>query len=82
MNCPSCKGTNFTIEMVQSGGRTRKHGTGFGGNFNNAARGVTALSTAGLSNLVWKKSKGTERAKFTHKKIALCQSCGTDWPVK
>lgn len=81
MVCVNCGGENVTIEMVQSGGRTRKHGTGLGGNANNAARGLTALSTFGMSNLVWKKSKGTEKMKFTSQKVALCQNCGHDWAI-
>ena len=81
MVCVNCGGENVTIEMVQSGGRTRKHGTGLGGNANNAARGLTALSTFGMSNLVWKKSKGTEKMKFTSQKVALCQNCGHDGAI-
>lgn len=45
MICPKCKSENVTIEMMQKGGRTAKHGTGLGGNINNAARAVTAIST-------------------------------------
>lgn len=82
MKCPKCSSENVSIELVQSGGRTRKHGTGFGGKTNNAARGITALSTLGASNLVWKKSKGTEKMKYKNAKVALCQGCGNDWTVK
>lgn len=67
---------------MQTGGRTRKHGTGFGGKMNNVARGMTALGTVGMSNLVWKKSKGTESMKYKGSKIGLCHSCGNDWKVR
>lgn len=35
-----------------------------------------------MSNLVWKKSKGTEKTRFKNQKVALCQSCGHDWVVR
>lgn len=82
MKCVKCAGTNLTIELLQAGGRTRKHGTGLGGNMNNAARGFTALGTLGMSNLVWKKSKGTSKTKFKTQKVAICQSCGHDWEIR
>lgn len=82
MKCVQCGSENVTIEMVQGGGRTRKHGTGFGGNMNNAGRGLTAIGTLGMSNLVWKKSKGTEKMKYKNEKYALCQGCGYDWKIK
>lgn len=82
MKCVKCASENVTVEMVQSGGRTRKHGVGLGGNANNAARGMTAISTLGMSNLVWKKSKGTSKVKYTNQKVALCQSCGHDWAIR
>lgn len=82
MKCVKCASNNVNIEMLQSGGGTRKHGTGLGGNTNNAARGLTALSTLGMSNLVWKKSKGTEKVKFKTQKTAICQSCGHDWVIR
>lgn len=82
MQCVKCASNNVTIEMLQSDGRTRKHGTGLGGNTNNAARGFTALSTFGMSNLVWKKSKGTQKIKFNTQKTAICQSCGHDWVIR
>lgn len=82
MMCPSCSSENVNIEFMQTGGRTAKHGTGFGGNMNNAARGVTAISTLGMSNLFWKKSKGTSKMKLKNQKVALCQNCGNSWGVK
>lgn len=82
MKCPGCGGDNVTINMVQQVGRTRKHGKGFGGNLNNAARGSAALYTLGMSNLFWKSSKGTEKMKYKSSKVALCQGCGKDWPVR
>ena len=82
MICPSCSGENVSIELTQVGGRTAKHGTGLGGNMNNIARGSTAIMTLGMSNLVWKKSTGTEKMKFKNQKMALCQDCGKDWKIR
>lgn len=82
MKCTQCGSDNVTVELFQSGGRTRQHGVGFGGNMNNAARGLTAMSTLGMSNLVWKKSKGTEKSRYKAQKVALCQGCGHDWVVR
>lgn len=59
-----------------------KHGVGFGGHMNNAARGLTAVCTLGMSNLVWKKSKGTEKTKFENQKVCLCQNCGSSWTIE
>ncbi len=82
MQCPKCGSDNVTIQMEQVGGRTRKHGTGLGGNLNNAARGLTAVCTFGMSNLVWKKSKGTEKVKYKNEKVCICQNCGNSWTIK
>lgn len=81
MNCPKCGSNNVSIEFIEKGSKTKKHGNGLGGHINNTARAVTAMSTLGLSNLVWKKSKGTEKSKNKHKKIGICQSCGYDWKI-
>lgn len=70
----------ITMEQVSS--KTKKHGNGIGGHVNNAARGVAAVCTAGLSNLVWKKSTGNEKTKVKNQKICLCQNCGNSWTIK
>lgn len=82
MQCPKCGSDNVIIQMEQVGGRTRKHGPGLGGNLNNAARGLTAVCTFGMSNLVWKKSKGTEKVKYKNEKVCICQNCGNSWTIK
>lgn len=82
MNCPSCNGANVQISFVEQGTRTASHGVGFGGNMNNKARKVAAITTVGMSNLVWKKSKGTHKTKTKNVKTALCQDCGKDWKMK
>lgn len=81
MKCPKCKSEDVTIEFVQSGGKTKKHGVGLGGHINNTARGLTAVCTLGMSNLVWKKSKGSENTKFRNEKMCLCQNCGNNWKI-
>lgn len=82
MKCPKCKGQNVTVEMVQTGGETAKHGNGLGGHINNAARATTAFFTLGMSNLVWKKSEGNEKTKFKNEKVCICQDCGHSWKIK
>lgn len=82
MQCPKCGSENVTIEMIQTGGKTKKHGNGLGGHLNNAARGATAMMTLGMSNLVWKKSKGNEKMTYTNEKMCLCQNCGNTWKIK
>lgn len=80
--CPRCQSNHIKVEIMQVEGRTKKHGVGLGGNINNAARALTAISTLGMSNLVWKKSKGTEKTSYRNAKICLCQNCGNSWEIK
>ena len=82
MVCRKCKSNNVTIQMEQVGGKTAKHGPGLGGNINNSARALTAISTLGMSNLFWKKSKGTEKTKMKNEKVCICQDCGYSWTIK
>lgn len=82
MICPNCGSENVTITMQQVQGKTKKHGVGFGGHMNNAARAATAVCTLGISNLVWKKSKGGEKTTFESKKVCLCQQCGASWDIQ
>lgn len=81
MKCPKCKSENVTVELVQTSGKTKKHGTGLGGHVNNAARGITAVFTLGASNLIWKKSEGSEKTKFKNEKMCICQDCGHSWKL-
>lgn len=82
MKCVKCSSQNVNVELTLSEGRTRKHGTGFGGKMNNTARGTSAMVTLGMSNLFWKKSKGTQSMKYKNQKVALCQDCGHSWTVR
>lgn len=82
MNCPKCSSENVTIQMVQTGGKVGHRGNGLGGHTNNAARALTAVSTLGMSNLLWKKSKGGSKQKFSNEKVAVCQGCGNSWKVR
>lgn len=82
MQCPKCKSENVTVELAQAGGRTKKHGVGIGGHINNAARKAAAMGTLGFSNLVWKKSTGTEKTTFKNEAMCVCQNCGHVWKVK
>ena len=35
-----------------------------------------------VSNIFWKKSKGSDKMKFKNNTMAVCQNCGTTWEVK
>lgn len=82
MKCPKCKSEDVTIEMVSTAEMTKKRGNGLAGHAKNAARGVVAMGTFGMSNLFIKKSKGTNKTKIKNKKVCLCQNCGYDWVIK
>ena len=79
MECPKCNSENVIVQMAQDSEKTSKKGVGFGGHMNNAARAVTAVSTLGMSNLFWKKSKGTFKTKVKNKAVAVCPNCGHMW---
>jgi len=82
MKCPSCGSENVNAQIVQTGGKTKKKGNGIGGHINNTARGLTAICTLGISNLVWKKSKGNEKTTYKNETMCVCQNCGHTWNVK
>lgn len=82
MTCPNCGSENVTIEMVQTQGKSKHKGVGLGGHLNNAARGLAAVGTLGMSNLVWKKSKGGTKTEFKSAKVCLCQNCGNSWEIE
>lgn len=82
MKCPECGSENVTIQMMETGSKTSKKGNGLLGHVNNTARAITAISTLGVSNLVWKKSKGGEKTKTVMQKVCLCQNCGNSWTIK
>ena len=81
MVCPKCNSENVTIQIEQTSSKTKKHGNGIGGKVNNTARALTAVCTLGASNLLWKKSKGSEKTKIQNQKVCVCQNCGYSWPI-
>ena len=81
MVCPKCNSENVNVQIEQVSSKTKKHGNGFGGIVNNTARAATAVCTLGMSNLVWKKSKGGEKTKVENKKVCVCQNCGHSWDL-
>lgn len=82
LTCPKCGGVNVSVQMMEAGSKTTKSGTGLGGNAWNLARGVAAISTLGLSNLVIPKAQGKNKTKTVTQKVCLCQDCGNDWILK
>lgn len=81
MECPKCKSTNVSVQLVQTGGKTKKHGNGVGGHINNTARFWVAVCTFGISNIFWKKSKGSEKSKVKNETMCICQNCGNTWKI-
>ena len=81
MVCPKCNSENVNVQIEQVSSKTKKHGNGFGGIVNNTARAATAVCTLGMSNLVWKKSKGVEKTTVENKKVCVCQNCGHSWDL-
>ena len=81
MVCPKCNSENVNVQIEQVSSKTKKHGNGFGGIVNNTARAATAVCTLGMSNLVWKKSKGGEKTTVANKKVCVCQNCGHSWDL-
>lgn len=82
MKCPECGSENVTIQMVEEGSKSNHKGPGLLGHVNNTARAITAIGTLGMSNLVWKKSKGGSKTKAIMEKVCLCQNCGNSWEIK
>ena len=81
MVCPNCQSNNVTVSREEVGSTTKKKGNGIGGHLNNTARGVTALCTLGLSNIVWKKSKGNSKTVTKNITVGICQECGHTWEI-
>lgn len=82
MNCPKCHSPNTRIDLMQTSSKSSHKSNGLMGHTNNAMRGITALSTLGMSNLVWKKSKGNSSTKFKNVSVGVCQDCGSNWRIK
>lgn len=77
MMCPNCGSENVTIEIQQATTYTKKHGNGIGGHLNNAARGLTAFCTLGLSAcliLFGKRARGTKRLSLKTKRFASAKT--------
>lgn len=55
MECPKCGSEAVIVQVMETKSKTKKKGIGLGGHINNTARGLTAVATLGVSNLVWKK---------------------------
>ena len=81
MKCKRCGSHDVVVQYVEKGQKTARKSIGLGGHINNTARGVTALCTFGVSNLVWKKSEGVNVTKTKSGKVAICQDCGKSWNV-
>ena len=82
MKCPKCGSENVTVELEQVGSKTKKTGVGLGGHVNNAARGLTAIATLGMSNLIWKTATGEEETREKNQQECVWTNCGYSWNIK
>lgn len=82
MICPKCGSENVNIQLVEQGAKTKKSSVGLGGHAYNATRGLIAISTLGVSNLIMPKATGKSKTKIKTAKMAICQGCGASWGVK
>lgn len=77
MTCSKCGSQNVNVQMVQTGGKTRMRKRGI---LWTLGRWCLILCTCGLWLLVG-RSKGKANTKFQNKSMAVCQSCGHNWPA-
>lgn len=81
LRCPKCGSDDISVQIVMTGAETEKH-LGLMGRINNTARGITAFSTLGMSNIFWKKAEPKEKHKALNQKVCICQDCGHSWEKK
>ena len=77
MKCPKCKSENVKVDLVQVEGKTKKHGNGLGGHIYNTARGLTAICTLGMSNLVWINQKEMRRQSLRTRPYVSARTAAT-----
>lgn len=81
MKCPKCKGTNISVQMVETGSHTKKSGVGLLGNSYNTFRTAMNIASLGIAGKVMPKATGKEKTKNKLSKMAICQNCGHSWKV-
>ena len=81
MKCPKCGSTNVSVQMVETGSRTKKSGVGLIGNSYNTFRTIMNICTLGILGKILPKATGKEKTKNRLAKMAVCQSCGRSWRV-
>lgn len=74
--CPRCGSRDVSVQLIQTGAKTKKYGNGFGGHIHNVDRAVLGIATLGASNLFIKKRKGIEKTKMKTERVFICQNCG------
>lgn len=78
MRCSNCGSSNISVQVVQTGAKTRAKGTGC---LWSMGRWILILCTMGLWLLIGKR-KGTGKTKMINEKQAICQSCGNSWTIQ
>ena len=81
MKCPKCGSTSVSVQMIETGSKTKKSGVGLIGNSYNTFRGIMNICTFGILGKIMPKATGKEKTKAKLSKMAVCQSCGHNWRV-
>ena len=74
MVCPDCGSENVTISMEQVASKTKKHGNGFGGHMNNAARASLLCVPSVCPTFFGKRAKEPKKRKSGAQKYACAKT--------
>lgn len=74
--CPKCKSDNVTIQMVNTGMKTKQFSNGFEGQTHNAGKRFLSKMTFGISDAFVRERLGEEETDISSAKTYICQSCG------
>ena len=77
MVCPKCGSEHVQVTTEQVSAKTKERKTG---RLWSMGRLMLIICTCGLWLLIGKR-KGTDKTKFKHETVAICQSCGHKWNV-
>lgn len=78
MKCQKCGNENVSVQVEQTGGKTKVRGTGC---LWSVGRLCLIICTCGLWLLVGKR-KGTNNTNFKNRTVCICQSCGNKWYIQ
>lgn len=82
VQCPRCHDYNIYVQMVETGSKTKRSGTGMIGNTYNILRMIIGLSTCGIGFFFMPRAQGSNKTKTNLSKMAICQNCGYSWSIR